>query len=180
MKKYFLKNGSEARISRADTDDLSAISDIYDGARRFMRSVGNTEQWSNGYPSKDDSMRDVADGTLYKVTVGNIIAAVFCMLRTPEPTYEIIYSGSWEGDAPYTTVHRIAVADGFRSLGVAGVCFDFALEVFGEVRADTHRDNIPMQRALISNGFSYRGIIHLKNGDERLAYQKIDNERVKK
>ena len=37
---------------------------------------------------------------------------------------------------------------------------------------DTHKDNIPMQRVLLRNGFVYCGIIHLENGDERIAYQK--------
>lgn len=37
----------------------------------------------------------------------------------------------------------------------------------------THRDNKPMQHVVEQNGFKYCGIIHLENGDERLAYQRI-------
>ena len=33
-----------------------------------------------------------------------------------------------------------------------------------------------MQRVILKNGFTYCGIIHLKNGDERLAYQKAEKE----
>jgi hypothetical protein len=51
-------------------------------------------------------------------------------------------------------------------------CFDFALSQCKNVKIDTHRDNIPMQRALEKKGFSYCGIIHIANGDERIAYQK--------
>ena len=42
------------------------------------------------------------------------------------------------------------------------------------IRIDTHKDNIPMQRALAKHGFIKCGIIHLANGDERIAFQKSE------
>lgn len=50
---------------------------------------------------------------------------------------------------------------------------DYGFSVADNIRIDTHRSNTLMQRALAHAGFSYRGIIFLPNGDERLAYQKI-------
>lgn len=41
------------------------------------------------------------------------------------------------------------------------------------IRVDTHRDNISMQKMLLKNGFKYCGIIYLKDGSERLAYDKL-------
>jgi RimJ/RimL family protein N-acetyltransferase len=41
------------------------------------------------------------------------------------------------------------------------------------LKIDTHRDNIPMQKVLKRNGFSECGIIYIENGDERIAFQKI-------
>ena len=53
---------------------------------------------------------------------------------------------------------------------------DFAFQHTDTLRIDTHEDNKTMQALLTKNGFSYCGIIHLENGDPRLAYQKtIDN-----
>ena len=46
------------------------------------------------------------------------------------------------------------------------------------IRIDTHRDNKIMQHNLLKYGFTYCGIIYLANGDERLAYQKHNNELV--
>ena len=40
------------------------------------------------------------------------------------------------------------------------------------LRADTHFDNHTMQHLLEKNSFERRGIIYLKNGDPRIAYQK--------
>jgi len=37
---------------------------------------------------------------------------------------------------------------------------------------DTHEDNQTMQALLGKHGFSYCGIIHLANGDPRMAYMK--------
>ena len=42
------------------------------------------------------------------------------------------------------------------------------------IRIDTHRDNRIMQHNIEKHGFTYCGIIYLANGDERLAYQKLN------
>ena len=39
-------------VRRATENDLPRALSIYDSARRFMRSNGNTVQWVNGYPSE--------------------------------------------------------------------------------------------------------------------------------
>lgn len=43
------------------------------------------------------------------------------------------------------------------------------------LRGDTHRDNQPMRRVMEKNGFSYRGVIHLEDGAERLAFEALLN-----
>ena len=43
----------------------------------------------------------------------------------------------------------------------------------GNIRIDTHKDNKIMQGLLARHGFSYCGIIYLKNGSPRLAYQRV-------
>ena len=41
------------------------------------------------------------------------------------------------------------------------------------VRVDTHEDNKPMQHLIAKAGFAYCGVIHLADGDPRLAYQLV-------
>ena len=41
------------------------------------------------------------------------------------------------------------------------------------IRVDTHEDNIGMQKLLEKCGFEKCGIIHLENGDPRVAYEKV-------
>ena len=41
------------------------------------------------------------------------------------------------------------------------------------LRIDTHEKNFKMRGMLEKNGYKNIGIIHLANGDERFAYEKI-------
>ena len=78
--------------------------------------------------------------------------------------------GRIEGDSPYSVIHRIAVK--YHGRGIVDFCFNECFLELPNIKIDTHRDNIPMQKCLLRNGFEYCGIIYLKDGTERLAYQK--------
>lgn len=56
--------------------------------------------------------------------------------------------------------------------GLFAKCVAFCEKEVPYLRADTHFDNHTMQHLLEKNGFERRGIIYLKNGDPRIAYQK--------
>ena len=160
-------------IRLASVEDICDILDIYEGARAFMREVGNPNQWTGKYPDEETILSDIEKEKLYVCTENEDILAVFYYNVGIDPTYLKIYDGAWVNDKPYGVIHRIAVSDRARGKGVAKVCFDFAYDKCGNVRIDTHRDNIPMQRALEKNGFTRCGIIYLANGDERIAYQRV-------
>jgi len=159
-------------IRLAELREKDEILSIYDSARVFMRESGNPNQWAGKYPDENTVLRDIGNEKLYVCTENNDILAVFFYTVGIDPTYLKIYDGKWVNDKPYGVIHRIAVSNKARGKGVAKVCFDFAYDKCGNVRIDTHRDNIPMQRALVKNGFTRCGIIYLANGDERIAYQR--------
>lgn len=69
----------------------------------------------------------------------------------------------------YGVIHRIAVAE--HNKGVATYCIQWCLNKFPNIKIDTHKDNIPMQKTILKNGFTYCGIIKKEDGTERLAYQ---------
>ena len=56
--------------------------------------------------------------------------------------------------------------------GLFAKCVAFCEKKVPYLRADTHFDNHTMQHLLEKNSFERRGIIYLKNGDPRIAYQK--------
>lgn len=159
-------------IRRAGEADIPRILEIYTAARAFMAASGNPNQWTGGYPDEAAVRKDLSLGQLYVCVVEEHIVGVFCFFRDIEPDYLKIYEGSWLCDGPYGVVHRIATDA--RQKGVASHCLQYAFDRCGDLRIDTHRDNIPMQKLLAKNGFSRRGIIYLrKSGDERIAYQKV-------
>ena len=81
--------------------------------------------------------------------------------------------GEWVDDTlPYVTIHRLASTKD--SNGVAKACFDWCWSQCHNLRVDTHEDNVIMRHCIEKAGFRYCGIIHLLNGDPRLAYQKIE------
>lgn len=158
----------------ARIEELDIILSIYSSARRFMSEVGNPNQWGRLNPPPERTIEDINSKKLYVALEDNIILAVFFFDTADDPTYAKIYDGSWLNNMPYGVIHRIAVSDAARGKGVAGKCFDYAFERCGNLKIDTHEDNIPMQKALAKHGFIKCGIIYLANGDERIAYQKTE------
>ena len=155
-------------VTHVSDEMIHEITAIYDAARAFMRRSGNTRQWSGSYPSAESLRQDMAEGNSYAVCVNRKPVATFYFKTAEDPTYAKIYDGAWLNDAPYGVIHRVA-SDGTHK-GVMKLILDFCLTKIDNIRIDTHRDNAVMRNALISYGFSYCGIIHLANGDERLAY----------
>lgn len=153
----------------ATTEDLPRILQIYENARAFMRQAGNPNQWRSHHPAVEILRDDITKEQLYLCLEDGQIAAVFCYFQGIDPTYLQIFGGQWLNDEPYGVIHRIAVAK--QGHGIASRCFDWALTQCPNLRIDTHRDNIPMQRALEKHGFTRCGIIYLANGEDRIAYQ---------
>lgn len=162
-------NGGE--IVPAIEEELPRILEIYDIAKAYMRSSGNPNQWNGAYPDPELLKEDIRKQRLYVIKKDGRIHGVFMLLLEEEPTYAYIEDGSWrEGETPYGTIHRLA-GDG-EVKGLFSHCVTFCQSKVKYLRADTHFDNHTMQHLLEKNGFERRGIIYLKNGDPRIAYQK--------
>ena len=93
---------------------------------------------------------------------------MFCLIPGDEPTYRIMEDGAWPEDLPYATIHRMASAGQVR--GIGQFCIDWCLRQGLPVRADTHADNVYMQRALEKSGFVRCGRIYTEDGSPRWAY----------
>ena len=146
-------------VRAATYADLYEIEVIYEAARRFMRESGNETQWQGGYPSSDVIKADVDLGRLYAVVDGNEILAVFVFAVGNEPTYDKIYGGQWLDTAEYAYIHRVAVRCAGR--GIASFIFSWCFEQFSNIKIDTHRDNIPMQKALEKAGINEGDLVRM-------------------
>ena len=49
----------------------------------------------------------------------------------------------------------------------------FCEQSINHLRIDTHNDNKIMQHVIEKNGFKRCGIIHVNDGSERIAYEKL-------
>ena len=148
--------------------DLDAVMGIYDAARAFMRANGNETQWTGSYPSRSHAERDLANGWLWVYDEGAGPVAVMSVMPGPDRTYASIEGEPWLNDEPYWVMHRLAVARSGRGRGSAMLAW--LCERHDNVRADTHEDNLPMQRALERAGFVRCGVVTCDDGTPRIAY----------
>ena len=144
------------KIIKANETHIPEILEIYTKARKFMKENGNPTQWEEGYPSRE------------------IVVVEFVFIIGEDPTYRVIYQGAWRSEKEYGTIHRIA-SDG-TTKGFARRCFDFCREKCSYLRIDTHANNKPMQGAIRSYGFQECGIIHTRDGSDRIAFDYIEEK----
>lgn len=159
------------KIRKSTLKDLPVILNLRDQAREIMRSYGNVHQWPEGYPAQEKFEKDIEMGCSYLMSDSTgAFVATFAFIPGPDITYKVIYDGQWLNDEPYAVIHRIASTPS--SHGILNAVLDFCEAQSPDIRIDTHKDNIVMINGLKKRGYQYCGIIHLLNGDERLAFQK--------
>lgn len=158
-------------IRLANVDDYNSLIDIFDLAKQYMRENGNPNQWLASYPGPN-FIQEILDNKIYILEEDKVYATFYLHIGE-DPTYHQIDGGWIRDKRPYTSLHRVA-SDGSRA-GILNEIVLFAKKFGHDIRIDTHRDNKLMQENILRNGFKYCGIIYLENGDERLAYQYINN-----
>lgn len=159
-------------IRNATPRDLPAMMRVYACARQFMQETGNATQWGSAYPPEALIAQDIARGQSYVITGENgDICGVFAFIIGADPTYAVIEDGAWLSDAPYGVIHRIAgngTAHGIVQQAVA-----FCRSRTPHLRIDTHADNRVMQHLIAKCGFARCGIIHVRDGSPRIAYEML-------
>jgi len=167
---------SKMRIRKTNETDFKRIMEIYEYARAFMAKTGNPNQWGpTNWPPEALIHEDILKGNSYVCTNedGRVLGTFFFEYgQDIEPTYREISDGEWSGNDAYGVVRRIATDGSVK--GVGKYCLDWAYEQAGNLRIDTHPDNIVMQKLLEKLGFKKCGIIHVLEDDHpRFAYEKI-------
>ena len=158
-------------VRKAAYDDVPRIMEISGEARGIMRSDGNMNQWTNGYPSEEVIRGDIGRSVGYVIEEGGVLSGYFAFIPGVEVTYLEIEGGQWIDDSqPYCTIHRLASTRS--SHGISTACFEWCWQQCRNLRIDTHEDNRIMRHCVERFGFTYCGVIHLLDGAPRLAYQK--------
>lgn len=155
-------------IREAAMSDMPVLLEIYERARNFMKSSGNPNQWTNGYPNEKVLKEDIDKHELFVAEEDGVVHGCFVFYIGIDPCYLNIYDGQWLNDEEYGVIHRIATR-GLQK-GVGQFILSSCLAKVKNLRMDTHEDNKVMQNLLIRNGFVHVGTIYLKNGQSRLAF----------
>ena len=158
-------------VRKAVPGDIGRIMEIYSSAREYMIRSGNPNQWGHSYPPIELIESDIENGRCRVVEENGRIHGVFALFSEPDPTYAVIYGGKWLNDLPYLTIHRVA-GDG-ETKGIFRAVADHCAALSDNLRADTHHDNLTMQRCLERCGFIRCGTIRLADGSPRIAYQRF-------
>ena len=164
--------------------DVPAVMEIIEEARRTIAALG-IDQWQNGSPNEAMIGGDVEKGQGRVVEIGGAVVGTFAVIDDGEPAYAVIEDGGWltpdrdtTGEWTYIAIHRVAISVSHRGSGISTAMIRHAEETARSMgrrslRIDTHEGNVVMRRMLERHGFVKCGIIHLENGDPRVAYEKI-------
>ena len=161
---------------KAIDSDITGIMDVIRQAQAYLKEQG-INQWQNNYPNLETVQGDIANENGYVLLNDNKVVATVAVSFDGEKTYESIYSGEWITDCEYAVIHRLAVDNNFKGLGLSSVMIKniekmcLASGIYS-IRVDTHEENKSMQKMLSKNGFKYCGIIYLEDKSKRIAFEK--------
>jgi len=160
--------------------DIDAMMDVVDAGKELLYNLG-IDQWQKGYPNRELLVSDVEEGIGYVITENDRIAGICAVTFTDEEAYHDI-KGAWltPDTCLYATIHRGAIARRFQGKGLTSFLFSSVADMAREhgavsLRADTHPENMGMQRSLEKAGFKRCGEIIIvggpEDGDMRVGYE---------
>ena len=156
------------QVRLGKNEDIPRLNEIYATAREFMRATGNPNQWKNTNPTEELVLDDIEKNRCNVIYDETGIHGVFALCQGADPTYEYIEGGQWRNNEAYVTIHRIASDQTTR--GIFRVAMEECKKYANNIRIDTHKDNVVMQRTLEKYDFQHCGVIYLANGEPREAY----------
>ena len=144
-------------------DDLNKLMDIYDLARVRMVNEGNLTQWDNREVFKTEIIDYINKKILYKVIENDEIVGYFAYIYEIEHAYEVI-DGKWLNQDKYITIHKIASK--YNNKGIGGFIIKYVIdrcknEGIYNIKIDTHKNNLSMNKFLTNKGFINCGVISL-------------------
>ena len=164
------------KIKKLDSSSIDLVMECIEDARLLLRNSGSL-QWNtpDGYPTKDDMLKDILKGNLYGYVDQTGIRGICAIVIGEDENYKTI-DGAWTDlSNTYVAIHRIAVRKDSYGSGVSISLVEHAKEIMRSnnlksIKGDTHKINIPMQKLLLKCGFKRTGVI-------TLLRTKIDNLR---
>ena len=171
------ESNSKAMIFRkAERKDIDAIMEIIQEAQIALKEE-HIDQWQNQYPNLESIGSDIDLGIGYVVENENGVIGTVAYSFDGDDNYLNPVSGSWKIDGDYAVIHRIAVQKSYQGLGISDFMMKELVELAQKkkvqsIRVDTHKENKKMQAYLARHEFKHVGVIRLKDGALREAFEK--------
>lgn len=164
-------------LRRTEEQDLDRVMEIIKQAQDYFKK-SNIDQWQDHYPTIQTIREDMANGDSYVLVNDETIMATTVISFEGEETYEHIDHGKWLSLGEFAVIHRLAVDNTYKGLGISSEIIRNAERMCVErgihsIKVDTHEQNLSMQRLLQKNDFSYCGVIYLQDGSPRVAFEKL-------
>ncbi len=170
-------------IRKGTGQDVGELAALYDVLNDYLESHVNYPGWKKGvYPTREDAVRGVEEGTLFVAVEKGRIASSFLLRHKPEEGYAAV---DWQVDLPYSRIfvlYTLAVHPDFLGRGTGREMVRFSLEYAADagmqaVRLDVYEKSIPAIRLYESLGFSHVGTVDLGYGayglEQFRLYQKL-------
>jgi GNAT superfamily N-acetyltransferase len=161
---------------QTELKDIIEVMKIIKDAQKYLKN-NKIDQWQNNYPDKKTIENDIKSKNSYVIEKDKKIIASTAFIFGCDETYQKIYEGQWLNDNDYAVIHRLAVADNYKGMGIGSLLIKELEKLAADngintIRIDTHPKNLSMQNLIKKNDFIYCGIIYTKANAKRLAYQK--------
>jgi RimJ/RimL family protein N-acetyltransferase len=165
------------QFRKAVETDINNIMNIIKQAQVYFKEQG-INQWQDNYPNIETIRNDIMDKNGYVLLKDNNIVVTVAVSFDKEKTYDSIYDGEWISNNEYAVIHRMAVDNNYKGLGLSSqiiknteqLCLNKGVH---SIKVDTHEENLSMQKLLKKNKFQYCGIIYLEDKSKRIAFEKI-------
>jgi len=139
------------------------------------RKKDGSNQWQDGYPNMEVLKRDIERKIGFVLTQNDTIIGYTAVIINDEPDYTNI-EGRWLTNQDFIVYHRVAISAKFLAKGMGKKMMKFIEEYalsknIYSLKADTNHDNIPMIKNFEKLGYSFCGIVYIRQSPRR-AYEK--------
>jgi len=165
----------EYQFRQANYSEASQIWQILKDAIKRRKEDGSN-QWQDGYPNLEVVKSDIEKKIGFVFTQNDTIIGYSAVIINDEPDY-INIEGKWLSDQDFIVYHRVAISEEFLAKGMAKKMMklieQYALSKnIYSLKADTNHDNIPMMKIFEKLGYSFCGIVYIRQSPRR-AYEKV-------
>ena len=165
----------EYQFRQANYSEASQIWQILKDAIKRRKEDGSN-QWQDGYPNMEVVKSDIEKKIGFVFTQNDTIIGYSAVIINDEPDYVNI-EGKWLSDQDFIVYHRVAISEEFLAKGMAKKMMKL-IEQYAHskniysLKADTNHDNIPMMKKKKKLGYSFCGIVYIRQSPRR-AYEKV-------